>query len=170
MGVTDGNYATKQQISDYNTPTLRPPMNTTLVSTSSSGRRQTKGSKEKKEKGKKESGLEKFEPPPPPVSTPGRWLLREEYTGPPKSFGAFICRRCSKSWVSAHSWKEHRQKCKRCNKGYFPTYLWLNQDRKKEDKEDKEDSIARSTQKPHDTKRCEACTKLGGDCTLYGKY
>ena len=91
---------------------------------------------------------------PPPVDTPGYWILRDAFNGS-KSFGVFVCEdtKCKKQWISAHANKEFRMGCNICEKRVLPTYMWVNTHKSDKDKD------VTSKQKPHDSKRCEACEK-----------
>ena len=99
----------------------------------------------------------------PPVDTPGIWLSREEFNGE-KSFGAFQCLACKKSWISAHAFKAYKQGCQNCEMEELPLYMWQNlRPREYQGNDDYENDEA---DKPHDQQRCEACRR--GVCTGRG--
>jgi len=91
----------------------------------------------------------------PPVSSKGYWIEREYYHKN-KSFGAFECQRCRKTWISAHSFTVYRQGCQRCENKSLPKFMWINE----ENNDDKVKSD--NTDGPHDSARCDAC--LAGKC------
>jgi len=87
-----------------------------------------------------------------PVSSAGRWVLREEYEGL-KSFGKFKCKTktCkNKEWTSARAFTIWKQGCRICNIDVLPTHMWKNDNTNTKQKRNE-------TKKGHDGNRCEAC-------------
>ena len=89
---------------------------------------------------------------PIPVDTEGYWVKREKFFRD-KSFGYFVCKDCTKTWLSAHSYKKYKQGCKGCETENYPKYLWFNSIRIEKDPKFEE----LNKEKPHDKERCEAC-------------
>ena len=102
--------------------------------------------------------------PAAPVTTPGRWVTKQEFTGL-KSFGCFQCasRKCKNTWVSAHAYPNYRQGCKRCggNAWVYPKYLWVNSTQRVCEQEESVKVV-----KPHRSDLCQACHR--GVCTAVG--
>ena len=95
---------------------------------------------------------------PNPASGPGKWIPREDFEGN-KSFGYFKCRKCSKWWLSAHSFKKFKQGCQKCETENLPVYLWKNTGTNVNENPKKDgDGV-------HDKQRCEACKN--GLCIEY---
>lgn len=88
--------------------------------------------------------------PPPPVSSPGQWVPRDEFKGK-KSFGAYRCDDCDKTWISAHAFRDYHQGCQNCETENLPLWMWKNFQRNSELVAD------RDSNSPHDRARCEAC-------------
>ena len=88
-----------------------------------------------------------------PVDSDGYWIVAADFRGR-KSFGAYRCE-CGKVWTSAHSQLMYMQGCKKCNKERRPDVMWVNIG-------EKQASIDRDEDKPHDSRRCQACR--AGDC------
>lgn len=89
---------------------------------------------------------------PIPVETEGYWVKRNDFERE-KSFGYFVCTKCKKNWLSAHSFKKYKQGCKGCEKKYYPQYLWYNV----KNRERNPEFAGINKEKPHDKMRCEAC-------------
>eukprot|EP00798_Chlamydomonas_sp_ICE-L_P030682 gene30682-35706_t len=98
-----------------------------------------------------------------PVDKPGEWRSTEDFVRQfpkrRKSFGAFKCMPCERTWVSAHAFPKYKEGCQGCNQEYRPIYLWHNFQSGSSDA-DSDDSGDDGSDKPHDSRRCEAC-RLG---------
>ena len=99
-----------------------------------------------------------------PVDTPGMWLSRQEFNGE-KSFGAFQCLKCKKTWISAHAFKAYKQGCQTCEREELPLYMWQNL-RARHDQDIFYDEDNDEVNRPHDQQRCEACRR--GVCSGRG--
>lgn len=113
--------------------------------------------KHKKVQGGQRSVLS-IESIPPFPDAVGVWVERDQFHGR-KSFGWFQCIGCTKTWQSAHAFKEYKQGCQKCEKYSLPTFLWENQAAKM----GKDQQVAK-TEAPHDRARCQACQY--GECDL----
>eukprot|EP00798_Chlamydomonas_sp_ICE-L_P018590 gene18590-25102_t len=96
-----------------------------------------------------------------PFGMPGEWLKTQDWVRRSprgrKSFGAFKCMPCGRTWLSAHSYPRYKQGCKGCDAEYLPIYLWHNDPSSPRDEDDNEDYDDEGEDKPHDSERCEAC-------------
>ena len=92
------------------------------------------------------------------------FLAKSSMESREKSFGAFQCLACKKSWISAHAFKAYKQGCQNCEMEELPLYMWQNlRPREYQGNDDYENDEA---DKPHDQQRCEACRR--GVCTGRG--
>jgi hypothetical protein len=98
--------------------------------------------------------------PEPPISSEGRWVYTGEFQKE-KSFGYFICGRCSKEWFSAHSYPMYRQGCQQCERKSYPLFMWENVSNRERDESSDGSS---DSDGPHDQLRCEKCQTVRGDC------
>ena len=102
--------------------------------------------------------------PAAPVSSPGKWVSRDEFDGR-KSFGQFVCFNCNSQWISAHAYRRFKQGCTRCHKYYFPRLMWKNYGRREsEDDDDDGEVMNLDREKPHRRDLCQACK--AGVCEL----
>lgn len=126
------------------------PKKTTPIQKHSGVTEKKKNNRNRKKK-KKKTGRLNIEKLTPPVDNPGEWVERRDFDEH-KSFGAFECPRCHKTWLSAHAFPVYKQGCKKCDRKSFPKFLWKNEHYGGGDNENKTDS-----NKPHDITRCDAC-------------
>jgi hypothetical protein len=90
----------------------------------------------------------------------GEWVYREDFEGR-KGFGLFVCRSCSRSWMSAHAFRQKfGQDCKKCGlKSLFADIMWQSYSYG-----DHCQNNLDNDRPAHDAARCDAC-KSGYYCT-----
>ena len=69
-------------------------------------------------------------------------------------FGHFECATCQNRWTSAFCWKGEGQECRRCGTEGLPY------------QKDQLDGRPGGNGKPHDSRRCGMCKRLGRDCSF----
>jgi hypothetical protein len=90
----------------------------------------------------------------------GRWVKKDDYQGR-KGFGIFVCKSCSRFWISAHAFREkYAQECQGCDIRTFAYIMWQSSEDRVKDR----DEGVEASGSPHDASRCDAC-RDGNYCT-----
>ncbi|XP_058117130.1 zinc finger CCHC domain-containing protein 24-like [Anopheles coustani] len=76
------------------------------------------------------------------------------YQGNRRSFGAFKCDGCNRSWFSGNSWANFGQQCESCLAYVYPHKQWRLKKRKK----------SNDANKAHPVDLCGKCKSLGRSC------
>ncbi|KAJ1472216.1 hypothetical protein T484DRAFT_1841174 [Baffinella frigidus] len=78
-----------------------------------------------------------------------------------KSFGKFCCRRCNKSWRSAHAYDAPEyQQCTSCMEKVEATWRWQTTSRNPRSAS----SYEKSEGEPHQQALCSVCKRFGRPC------
>jgi hypothetical protein len=91
----------------------------------------------------------------------GEWLPSGEVSQR-KSFGKFCCKRCKKSWLSAHAFTAPEfQQCQRCKNKLPAKWRWQTTSQSPRSSSSEEEKPKGA---PHKQELCSMCVRLGRPC------